>query len=159
MNSTEWFCAQLQSSADGFVWGAELVPGARRYLQPPKDLGEWTAARHVFHMMNYELTIALPSMQQWLGSEIPNIEVLDEDRAWAKNRDPFEKLLAQFKEVRADQMALFQKFDADSWGAIREAVWGPVTLFWVVSKTYQHTAEHTSDILRMALFWDYFEEK
>ena len=33
-------------------------------------------------------------------------------------------------------------------------IWGPVTLSWVVSKTYQHTAEHTGDILRIALFWD-----
>ena len=37
-----------------------------------------------------------------------------------------------------------------------ETNWGPVPLFWVVSKTYQHTAEHISDLLRIALFWDDF---
>jgi hypothetical protein len=26
----------------------------------------------------------------------------------------------------------------------------------VVSKAYQHTAEHTNDVLRIALFWDIF---
>ena len=34
--------------------------------------------------------------------------------------------------------------------------WGPIPLLWLVSKTYQHTNEHTSDVLRMALFWDYY---
>lgn len=35
-------------------------------------------------------------------------------------------------------------------------MWGPVTLRWVVSKTYQHTFEHGSTIMRIALFWEGF---
>jgi hypothetical protein len=27
-----------------------------------------------------------------------------------------------------------------------------------VSKTYQHTAEHINDVLRIALFWDFFAD-
>jgi hypothetical protein len=70
--------------------------------------------------------------------------------AWAKCQESFERLLTQFKVVRADQIALLQNFDAGSREAIREAVRGPVTLFWVVSKTYLHTAGHRHAILRMA---------
>lgn len=47
MNFSRWFHEQLQASANGFVWGTEQVPDARRYVQPPEGLGEWTVARHV----------------------------------------------------------------------------------------------------------------
>ena len=76
-NFSQWFNEQLQSSANGFVWGTEQVPEARRYAQPPTGLGEWTVARHVFHLYFYEKTIALPSMQQWLGESMPEVEDLD----------------------------------------------------------------------------------
>ena len=32
--------------------------------------------------------------------------------------------------------------------------WQDVALYWVVSKTFQHTAEHTHDLMRLVLFWD-----
>jgi hypothetical protein len=157
MNLAQWFQIQLQASADGFVWGAEQVPIGRRHLQPPEGLGEWTAVRHIFHMVYYEQTIALPSMRQWLGAESPSIDGLDEDGAWVATQKSVESLLAQFRAIRAEQLALIPMLAEPAWDETREGVWGPVTLRWVVSKTYQHTAEHTNDILRIALFWDSFE--
>jgi hypothetical protein len=154
MNFSQWFNEQLQASANGFVWGTEQVPEARRYVQPPKGLGEWTVARHVFHLWYYEQTIALPSMQQWIDGTIPSLEDLDEDVAWSKTQEKVESLLDKFKNVRAEQVALLPKFDGATWNATREAVWGRVTLLWVVSKTYQHTAEHINDVMRIGLFWD-----
>lgn len=153
---SEWFHDQLQSSATGFVWGTEQVLEARRYVPPPKGLGEWTVARHVFHLWYYEQTIALPSMQQWLGASIPFLDDKDEDIDWGKTQETetVESLLEKFKVVRAEQIALLPKFDGIAWNATREAVWGPVTLLWVVSKTYQHTAEHINDVMRIGLFWD-----
>ena len=156
MYLSQWFHDQLQASADGFVWGAQQVPNARRLLQPPEGLGEWTAARHIFHMVFYEQTIALPSMRQWLGELCPSLDGLDEDVAWGEGKDDVESLLAEFKKVRTEQVALLPKFDDLAWNTTCEAVWGPVTLAWVVSKTYQHTAEHTNDVMRIALFWDRF---
>ena len=156
MDYSDWFQRQLQASMDGFVWGAEQVPAARRTVPPPHYLGAWTAARHVFHMIYYEQTIARPSMHQWLGGTRPVLDELDEDAAWndgAKAKD-FDSLLAEFQSVRREQMALLPKFDHSTWMTTREAVWGPVTLLWVVSKTYQHTAEHTHDVMSIALFWD-----
>jgi len=153
MNLSKWFYDQLQASADGFVWGAQQVPIARRNVRPPEALGEWTAARHIFHMVYYEQNIALPSMQQWLGKPLP-VEGTEEDTAWSEGSDDFESLLAEFKKVRDEQIQLLEKFDEQAWNSSCETVWGPVKLSWVVSKTYQHTAEHMSDILRIALFWD-----
>jgi hypothetical protein len=153
MNLSKWFYDQLQASADGFMWGAQQVPIARRNVRPPEALGEWTAARHIFHMVYYEQNIALPSMQQWLGKPLP-VEGIEEDTAWGEGNDDFESLLAEFKKIRDEQIQLLEKFDEQAWNSTCETVWGPVKLSWVVSKTYQHTAEHTSDILRIALFWD-----
>jgi hypothetical protein len=153
-NFSQWFLQHLQISADGFVWGTEQVPEGRRYAAPPKGLGDWTVARHVFHLWYYEQTIALPSMQQWLGGNIPFLDDTDEDVDWSKTQETVEGLLEKFRIVRAEQIALLPKFDDATWNATREAVWGPVTLLWVVSKTYQHTAEHINDVMRIGLFWD-----
>jgi hypothetical protein len=65
----------------------------------------------------------------------------------------------EFRKVRAEQIALLEKFDEAIWDTTCEAIWGPVTLLWVVSKTYQHTAEHTSDVMRIGLFWDMFASR
>lgn len=157
MDTTQWFREQLQASADGFAWGAEQVPNSRQYTQPPKGLGEWTVARHVFHMLYYEQTLALPSMRQWLGEPCPVTDDLDEDKVWENRQsESIENLLLEFREVRSEQIALLDKFDEAIWNTTREAVWGSVTLLFVVSKTFQHTAEHTSDVMRIGLAWDYF---
>ena len=153
-NFSQWFQEQLQVSANGFVWGTEQVPEARRYAPPPKGLGEWTVARHVFHLWYYEQTIALPSMQQWLGGTIPFLDDKDEDVDWGNTQETVETLLEKFRMVRGEQIALLPKFDDRAWNTACEAVWGPVTLLWVVSKTYQHTAEHINDVMRIGLFWD-----
>ena len=154
MNLSQWFHDQLQVSADGFVWAVQQVPAERRFLAPPVPLGEWSAARHVFHLLSYEQKIALPSMRQWLLEPFQLIEEeYDEDAAWGDGLD-LEIMLAHFQEVRATQIALLLKFKEALWEEKREAVWGDVSLRWVVSKTFQHTAEHLHDVLSIALFWD-----
>ncbi len=154
MDLSQWFQDQLQASAEGFIWGTLQVPKARLLLQPPEGLGEWSAARHIFHMVFYEQKCALPSMQQWLGGPPPSLKGLDEDVAWGEGKDNVDGLIAEFKQVRSNQVALLLKFDDSAWTMSRETNWGPKTLAWVISKTYQHTAEHTSDVLQIALFWD-----
>ncbi len=155
MNLSQWFRERLQTSADGFVWGVQQVPGARWYARPPEGLGEWSVARHAFHLGFYERTLALPSMRLWLEDVHPvTVAEEDEGAAWGDGQHDIDGLLAEFKAVRAEQVALVAQFDDAAWHAPRQAPWGEVTLLWVVSKTYQHTAEHTSDVLRIALFWD-----
>jgi hypothetical protein len=157
MNYKQWFRDHLVSSAEGFIWGVEQVPGARRSMQPPEGLGEWTVARHVFHLLSYDQTLALPGMRQWLAEERLSMDDTNEEAAWGNRQtESLESLLVEFRKARAEQIALIQKFDDDLWQTSRQTIWGPVTLLWVVSKTYQHTAEHLSDVMRIGLFWDIF---
>ena len=66
------------------------------------------------------------------------------------------ELLDQFCAVRRAQIALLSQVSEQAWHAQQMTGWGPIPLLWLVSKTYQHTNEHTSDVLRLALFWDYY---
>jgi hypothetical protein len=155
-NYSMWFQQQLQASADGFAWAVMQVPAARQFSRPPQALGEWTAVRHLFHMLDYEREIALPVMRQWLGA--PEFAVnWDEEAGWRANCDvALEHLLDQFRAVRSEQIALLSQFPEHAWHDLQMTGWGPIPLLWLVSKTYQHTNEHTSSVLQMALFWDYY---
>ncbi len=155
MELSSWFSLQLKSSAEGFAWAIERVPEARRYVPPPGPLGEWTVARHLFHMLYYDEHLALPGMQQWLGALLSVVDEDGEDTAW-QGSERVEDLLPRFLEVRNRQIALLPAFQPSEWLRSCETVWGQTTLEWVVAKTYQHTAEHVSDVLRIALFWDRF---
>ena len=157
MDLTEWFDNQLTASAEGFAWAVEQVAPDRRIVPPPKGLGEWNIARHVFHMYSYERMIALPTMRHWLGDPLPsNAETYyqDEEAAWKENKQDIQSLLTKFREVRTEQLLLLSKFNLEAWEETRDTVWGTVTLRWVVSKTYQNTCKHTDEVLQMALFWD-----
>jgi len=158
------FAAQLQSTADLFTWAALAIPDERRYVRPARPTEEWSAARHVFHMGIYEREVALPSMRLWLGG--PPVEdslFLHEDDLWASEGQAisYDDLLASFREVRAEQIALLPQLRA-VWGETRRTVWyieglPPITPQWVIGKTLQHTAEHAGELLRFVLFWDFSE--
>lgn len=152
MNSAEWFEYQLQSTLDGIIWAAGQLPKERYYVLPPSPLGEWSASQHIFHMLEYERDLALPSMQQWLGAS-PALRRPDANDQ--PNPPAVEELLDEFQQVRQAEIALLRKFDDSTWDSTRNTTfWGEVNLSWLVSKTYQHTLEHTHDILRLVLFWD-----
>jgi hypothetical protein len=156
MDASAWFKTQLQSGAEGFAWAVSQVPAERHTRTPPTPLGEWSLARHVFHLMFYEREVALPSMRQWLGEELNQAAVPDEDVAWDA-RAPAAGLLEQFQHGRTAQIALLDQMPASAWGEPKATLWGPHTLHWVMTKTYQHTAEHLHDVLSIALFWDAYE--
>jgi hypothetical protein len=157
MNLSAWFSTQLKTSGDGFVWAVEQVPVERWYAIPPAPLGEWVPARHVFHMVIYEHDIVLPHMRYWLGEPLPLRDELEqrflaEDKEWENQR--VEDQLAAFQQGRTEQIALLPSILDELWHEIRATEWGSVSLKWIVSKTFQHTAEHTHDVMRMVLFWD-----
>lgn len=156
MPLSEWFDQQLQSSAEGLIWGAEQVPAARHFRQPPPNLGQWSVARHLFHMVDYEQKFVLPLMRQWLGEAAP-VFVYDEEDAWQRLQvETIAPLVAQFRAVRNEQLALLPLFKASAWSEERQTFDEDesATLLWVVTKTYQHTAAHINDVLRMVLFWE-----
>lgn len=153
-NLSAWFQEQLAHSAETFAWAIEQVPEERRWLAPPHKPEEWPMARHVFHMMYYESKLALPSMRQWLGEEVHlSEEELDEDNDWSTDIN-LAATLNEFRKVRAEEIALLKRFDEEALERTLDTwAWGEVTLRWLVTKTLQHTFEHTHDILAIALFW------
>ncbi|HEY4384700.1 MAG TPA: DinB family protein [Ktedonobacteraceae bacterium] len=158
MDLSEWFRGQLQSSADAFIWAVEQVPQNRREIAPPSGFGEWNVARHIFHMLHYEREGALPHMQHWTDGTLDLTHTFhhyDEDRAWQNGVHSIDAMLREFQQVRAEQIALLPNFTEQLWQEVCPSGWGPKNMNWIVTKTLQHTADHTNTILQMALFWDY----
>ncbi len=158
-----FFASKLRESAENFAWAVAQVPVERHCTPPPEPLGEWSAMRQVFHMTHYERTIALPTMRQWLGEPRPSRDAwLQEEAIWngSQGHDGGH-LLADFRAVREEQVALLPVFDRAAWDEPRLAIWGPLTttLHWTIAKTYQHTFEHTNTILQIALFSDMIVER
>jgi len=154
MNDSAWFQTQLAASSAGLAWAVAQVPADRQDREPPAPLGQWSAARHVFHLLFYEREVALPNWNLWLGQAL-NLEAVvpDEDIAW-DSQAPMAALLAQWQAGRAALLALLPQFSDAAWDETRPSVWGDVTLRWVVTENYQHTAQHLHEVLSLALFWD-----
>lgn len=155
-----WFYQQIQTSTEGFLWAVELIPQERHYLPPRPD--RWPVARIVYHMLCYDRYIGLPALRQWAGGELSTAGLTGsiegdaalEEANWQQGEGhEVQAMLADFRELRAEQLSLLQQFPESVWSEERDALWGPVTLKWVATKTYQHTLEHTDEILRSYLWW------
>ena len=77
--------------------------------------------------------------------------VHDEEIVWKQAPD-IEMRQEKFRTGRQEQIALLSQFSPEAWEKTRETVWGQVTLRWTITKTYQHTLEHSNDILKHALY-------
>lgn len=157
MDLSQWFHQQLQTSAENFLWAVEQIPRERLYLAPRP--GRWPVARLIYHLARYEQHLALPSMLQRLGGPRPVVGTpeegeMEEDHHWNDGQGhETQTLLTDFKMVRSQQLELLPQFDEQSWYEEHEVIWGRFPLKWVVTKTYQHTLEHTDEILRAYLWW------
>lgn len=90
-------------------------------------------------------------MYQWLGAP----PVIRREEHGEPDLLPIEVMLDQFERIRREEISLLPKFSQEAWESKQMTTfWGEVTLVWLVSKTYQHTLEHTHDILSLKLFWD-----
>lgn len=158
IGSHEWLANQLKASAEAFVWATHQISQERLYAAPPALLGEWTAARHVLHMADYERDVALPSIKQWFGGPYPLFEGYRRDAGYESGKG-IEELLAELEAARSEQVALLSPANPDTWQAIKKTAWGDRTLYWVVSKTYQHGIEHTNNVLKIALLWEHYEKR
>lgn len=55
--------------------------------------------------------------------------------------------------------SLSQKYREEDWERFGASpFWPDVSLRWVVTKTLQHTFEHTNNVLQIGLFWDFLGE-
>ncbi|WP_165423085.1 DinB family protein [Ktedonosporobacter rubrisoli] len=157
MDVTPWLLEQLRSSARGFAGTVEQIPSERLSVTPPypRWLGEWSAARHVFHMLYHERKFPLAFARKCL--QLPPLESLDEKEniAWQLWDQDVPHTLAAFLQARQNLLDLLAKFAPEAWEAPREQEeWGAITLRWTATKAYQHTSEHTHNVLRLLIFWD-----
>jgi hypothetical protein len=155
MNNSEWFDKQFQANAEGMVWAIAQVPSDRLYAPPPSLLGEWSAARHLYHIGHYDRHVALPGINQWLGRPRPTFEGYNEQRDWGEGHN-VENMLTDFQTAHAELLALLPQLESAQWQATQDTAWGPKTLYWVISKTFQHATEHMNHILRIALLWEHY---
>ena len=150
-SAAQWFQEQLASSTEIIIWAVGQVPSTRWHRQPP--FGGWSPARHLFHLLYYEETLALPSLRQWQGGPMPMPPLAGEELSWRHDHD-VEELLAAFQAVREQEVALLDELAGADWDLPRPTIWGEHTLRWVLTKSYQHTLDHANSLLQMALYWD-----
>lgn len=153
----DWYRRHLNTSAEGFCWAFQRIKPELRLRVPPRpdSLGTWSPTRHVWHIVEYERCLALPTMSQWVGGARPADDAWpDDDGSWqAATELSYEGLIDPFLERRQQQIALLDQLVTVDWDSHRDTIWGYKPLSMVVTKTYQHTLEHTNTLLRMALWW------
>jgi hypothetical protein len=156
MERAQWWTQRLQGSLDNFLWAVDQIPAERQFVAPRE--GRWPAARILFHLGWYEHHIALPQMRQWFGEPAPPATSQEEDAA-TEEQDwnggtghTIAAMTSTLQAVRADEVALVVQAPDDLWLQERAALWGTKSLQWVVTKTFQHTLEHTDEILRQYLW-------
>lgn len=157
--SSSFFMRQLSANTEAITWAVEQVRPERMRAAPPELLGEWPAARHLFHLLYYEREVALPSIRQWCGAPYPTFDGYNEQAAWDTAQREEQAVLAEIKRLRARQSSLIADADDALWDEVRHTAWGRRTLYWVVSKTLQHALEHTNNILKIALLWEHYEAR
>ncbi|WP_322800810.1 DinB family protein [Thermoflexus sp.] len=147
---------RLESTLSDLRWAVAQVPPDREGRRPPPALGDWSVRRQLYHLWFYEAHIALPQIRYVLGLRGPLApgEVPDEDLFWPRDL-PAATWLARLEEVRRETMALVRPIPPEVWSRpVPGTVWGTQTLTWIVTKTVQHTYEHMTTILQIALFWE-----
>ena len=158
-NHADWFKAQLQNSLDVFVWAVAQIPDERINVEPVAQA--WSVQQHIHHLYSYE-KLVLPFKRQWLPNADPtspeDIAIVrhmwsEQERHWYK-KDAVH-WLHEFQELRKETIQLLRKFDEQAWCAEKETTfWSVKSLFWLYSKTLQHTLEHADAVLKIGLFWD-----
>jgi hypothetical protein len=156
--SPDFFRRQIEANTEVLAWAVTEVGEARLHTAPPALLGEWHAARHLFHLLYYEREVAVPSLRLWFGAAYPDFGGYNEAAAW-DGAPHAEAALALMEGLRAEQLDMLAKAGDALWMEVRQTPWGERTLYWVVSKTLQHALEHTNNLLKIALLWEHYEAR
>lgn len=157
-DSSEFFRRQIEANTEAIAWAVTQVGPERLHTAPPELLGEWSAARHLFHLLYYEREVAVPSLRLWFGASYPDFTYYDEAAAWA-NAPHNAEVLTEIEHLRAQELGLVAEANGTLWSEGQQTPWGQRTLYWVVSKTLQHGLEHTNNILKIALSWEHYEAR
>ena len=161
---SDWLREQLahsQAMLEG-AWAA--LPDERRAILPPgrlANLSSWPAQLHLYHLYVYE-RITVDYAGYWLAGGAPLDEAAQAAhiRLWQGQEQEWQALsaaetLAGMREQRAELLARLA--NAPDWDARHDVFWGEQDLRWISAKCFQHTLEHTTTLLQLAIFWDRFQ--
>jgi hypothetical protein len=163
MNQHEWVLSQLQSSAEGFERAFWSVPERLRREVPIDEgvMGRWPAARHVWHVTEYERIVAMSNMRMWTReTQIDEGPWLDDDATWLLNSNLSDQMLIdRFWEIRLQELDRVKMLRDVDLAECCDTGWGQKSLAWVLTKTVQHTWEHGDTLMRMGLWWEHILEQ
>lgn len=156
-----WLADRLVETVEEVARFVADIPLERRLLRPPAPggfarLGDWSAHRHLFHLVHYDRYFALPALQSAVDGRLAATERQSEVGTYDE-RVSCEDLIGELQALRREQHNLLSRADGDALAKTVEP-WGKSAL-WSVAKTVQHTAEHIHALASIALFWDRYAER
>jgi hypothetical protein len=118
-------------------------------LRRPASDGGWGAIEHLAHLRDWE-EVALDRVRAVLGQDRPELPAFDDD-LWPIERDysnrNAERMAAEFAQMRGDLVAAVERAPAAAWE--REGIHGvagPITLRWLLTRQYDHAADHIRQV-------------
>ena len=159
-----WLQEQLANSMTMLEGAWAALPEEHRAVLPPGRLAKistWPAQLHLYHLYIYE-RITVDYAAYWLeeGARLSEAEDAEHVRLWQEQEQDWEQLggdetMAALSAQR--QQLLTHLANASDWDARYDVFWGEQNLRWIAAKCFQHTLEHTTTLLQLAIFWDRFQ--
>jgi hypothetical protein len=144
----ERILAWLAEGAREVTWALCWLPRERWAVQPPVNLGDWPALRHVQHVAFHETHRILPAVRQALGETTPEsstrsaLEIEQPDPP----SDTADNIVRGLAETRFELLQRLEAAPDDAWQQ-------PVDLDWLLLSARQHELQHLAAVWRIALNW------
>lgn len=159
-----WLQEQLEHSLEMLEGAWAALPEERQKALPPGRLARissWPAQLHLFHLYIYErITVDYAAYWSADGVAASEAEAAEHIRLWQGQEEDWTQLsaaetLAGMTEKRQELLSILAQ--ASDWDARYDVFWGEQNLRWIAAKCFQHTLEHTTTLLQLAIFWDRFQ--
>jgi hypothetical protein len=156
-------------------WVIANMPSDRLFENPPHSrhphadkgfktyFGEWPALRHLYHLVFYEETYAIPTIRYWIGGSHPTVDLIFpqselEEAEWRNQiitTIVIEPLLERLHNLREAQLEIIQAIKEEDWQVEKvQTGLGSVSAEFVVAKTIQHSLEHANELMKNTLSWE-----
>ena len=158
---SDWLQEQLAHTLTLLEGAWASLPEERWAVLPPeriRRMSSWPAQLHLYHLYQYErITVGIAAT--WLEGGVPLSEA--EEAAlvapYRAQEEGWQQLsgaatMAGMREERQKLRAQLAR--ATDWDTVRDVLFGTHNLRWVVAKSVQHTIEHTTTLMQLALFWE-----
>ena len=115
----------------------------------PRD-GEWSAAEVLAHITTVERERYLPQLRAAAAGETLSMTPAPGMQPAAS--PPFDDLLAEYRAIRAEEIAILEALPRDAWASTTLDHWtfGVIDVHWLARRMQQHTLDGTQQSL-MAL--------